>query len=344
MWVHPDFPDHQSAHYLLIVSFLRGSTNPPPEKWFTRAETWSKKVREEGIFVTVPDEAEQAVIFLAPETGGDFSTLRSAVRGQTGLLRARRTGPRSGQPRPRPAGYLSGRDSHDFRKRPVEIQSVSVLLARSLNIRLDDDCFKKPVDEQATCLTQKGGDLVLNDGHSQSVVGAITNGAPSDLIGQLSYTAQASYGYFSPYVGAIIDLGRILDSLAYSAISIHSRTEPAERDQLQLKLNNPPSFHNPKSVIVIALPAVKKEEPPPLRAVDAHLAGVHAEKSSGAARRWRAAGLFHRAGPRLVSARGNQVRQGRGLARQSRCSPRWIRRGPAALGNAKLERRPEAKL
>ena len=28
----------------------------------------------------VPDEAQQALVFLAPATGGDFSTLRNAVR------------------------------------------------------------------------------------------------------------------------------------------------------------------------------------------------------------------------------------------------------------------------
>ncbi|MGA7413600.1 MAG: hypothetical protein WBW33_24205 [Bryobacteraceae bacterium] len=91
------------------------------------------------------------------------------------------------------------------------------------------------------------------------------------MIGQLSYTAQASYGYFSPYVGAIIDLGRILDSLHTAQYQYIPALSLPERDQLQLKLNNPPSFHNPKSVIVIALPSVKKEEPPPLRPVDAHL-------------------------------------------------------------------------
>src|ERR1700742_757551 len=48
LWIHPDFPDSQTVHYLLIVAFLRGSTNEPPENWFTRAETWNKKIRDEG--------------------------------------------------------------------------------------------------------------------------------------------------------------------------------------------------------------------------------------------------------------------------------------------------------
>src|SRR5260370_25524926 len=56
IWVHPDLPEDQSAHYLLVVAFLRGPTNPPPDVWFTRAETWNKRVREEGIVVVVPQD------------------------------------------------------------------------------------------------------------------------------------------------------------------------------------------------------------------------------------------------------------------------------------------------
>jgi hypothetical protein len=48
LWLHPNLPPDQSAHYLLIVAFLRGSTNPPPEAWFTKVETWRKPAREEG--------------------------------------------------------------------------------------------------------------------------------------------------------------------------------------------------------------------------------------------------------------------------------------------------------
>jgi len=39
LWVHPDLPESQSAHYVLIVAFLRGVTNPPPPERFTRVET-----------------------------------------------------------------------------------------------------------------------------------------------------------------------------------------------------------------------------------------------------------------------------------------------------------------
>src|SRR6266576_5317571 len=86
LWIHPDLPDGQSVRFLMISVFLRGSTNPPPEAWFTRTETWNKRVREEGIVITVPPGAQQALIFLAPQTGGDFSTLRGAVRGKPGAF------------------------------------------------------------------------------------------------------------------------------------------------------------------------------------------------------------------------------------------------------------------
>ena len=41
-----------------------------------------------------------------------------------------------------------------------------------------------------------------------------------------------------------------------------------EGDQLSLELNTPPSFHNPKSVLVVALPAVESPQLPPLRPVN----------------------------------------------------------------------------
>src|SRR6185369_5070644 len=86
LWIHPDLPDGESVRFLMIPSFLRGSTNPPPENWFTKVETWNKHVRQEGVVITVPPGAQQALIFLAPQTGGDFGTLRSAVRGKPGAF------------------------------------------------------------------------------------------------------------------------------------------------------------------------------------------------------------------------------------------------------------------
>src|SRR5579875_1138144 len=57
VWVHPELPPSQSAHYLLVVAFLRGATNPPPENWFLKQETWQKK-SSEGLHLTVPAGAQ----------------------------------------------------------------------------------------------------------------------------------------------------------------------------------------------------------------------------------------------------------------------------------------------
>ena len=72
-----DLPADQSAHYVLVLAFLRGATNPPPKDWFHRVDAWDAK--KNVITATIPDGAEQAIAFLAPETGGDFGAVVMAV-------------------------------------------------------------------------------------------------------------------------------------------------------------------------------------------------------------------------------------------------------------------------
>jgi hypothetical protein len=100
------------------------------------------------------------------------------------------------------------------------------------------------------------------------MVAALTSGASSDLIGQLSNTRLAGGGYYSPYVGAVVDLARIMGSLHTATYQYIPALALPKYDQLNLKLNNPPSFRTPKSVLVIALPAVGAAQLPPLRVVD----------------------------------------------------------------------------
>jgi hypothetical protein len=268
LWIHPDFPDSQSVHYLLIVAFLRGSTNEPPENWFTRAETWNRKVHDEGVFVVVPQEAQQALVFLAPETGGDFATLRNAVRARPGaFVRASQDLNVASLDRMRLDAYLAA-IRETAAKDPDKLEERSKLLARSLSIKVDPTCFDKPLNEQATCLTAKTDQLVLTDGHSQSMVATVTSGAAADLMTQLSATPTAGAGYFSPYVGAVIDIARILDNLHTAEYQYIPALSLPTKDTLNLRLNNPPSFKNPKSVIVISLPPVEAAQVPPLRAVN----------------------------------------------------------------------------
>jgi hypothetical protein len=163
IWIHVEAPPAgDSVHYLLVAAFLRGSTNPPPENWFTKVETWKKQFREEGVVVTVPDGAEQALIFLAPETGGDFGTLRAAVRGKPGaFVRASQDLNQASLDRSRLDKYLN--DVKDTSAAGNGLRERSVLLARSLNIKLDNDCFQKPREQQESCLTQNTDQLVLDD-------------------------------------------------------------------------------------------------------------------------------------------------------------------------------------
>src|SRR5271156_6124771 len=156
IWLHPNLPPTQSVHYLLVAAFLRGTTNPPPDNWFFNIQTWNKKVREEGVTITVPDEAQQVILFLAPETGGDFSTLRSAVQGRPGVfVRASQDLIEAGFEQARIEVYLAAIPRvppHD----PKAPADPSDFLARTLNLKPNGDCFKRPPDTQATCLTQAG--------------------------------------------------------------------------------------------------------------------------------------------------------------------------------------------
>ncbi len=268
LWVHPDFPDSQSAHYLLIVTFLRGTTNPPPENWFTRIETWNKHVRQEGVMVTVPKGAEQALMFLAPETGGDFSTLRANVRGKPGaFVRASQDLNRAALDRTRLDAYLNAVKLTSDAD-PDKLKERSTLLARSLGIKVDDDCFKKPTEQQASCLMQNTDQLVLDDPHSQSMVAELTSGASADLIGQISSTRLMGSGYYSAYVGAIVDVVRLMTSFHTAEYQYIPALAVPKADQLNLLLNAPPSFQKPKSVLVIGLPAIEAPQLPPLHAVD----------------------------------------------------------------------------
>jgi hypothetical protein len=268
LWIHPDLPEKEGARYVLVVAFLRGSVNPPPENWFTKAETWNKKVREEGIYVTVPQGAEQVLVFLAPETGGDFPTLRNAVRGRPGaFVRAAQDLHQASLDRARLDTYLAAVKSVDNGD-PKAVEEQTKLLARSLNIKVDQQCFDKPTEQQAPCLVQNPDSLVLDNGRSASVVQQLTSGSSGDMLSQMSYTQQAGSGYYSVYVGTVIDMAKILDSFHTAEYQYLPALAMPKGDTLALKLNNPPSFHKPQSVLVVGLPAVKAAEMPVLHAVD----------------------------------------------------------------------------
>ena len=271
LWLHPDLPPTQSVRYLMVLAFLRGTTNPPPDNWFFRIETWEKKVRAEGVEITVPNDAEQAVLFLAPVTGGDFTTLRSAVQGRPGVfVRASQDLAAAGFEQARIEKYLESMHqlSPDQQADPKQLQEHSNRIAATLALKPNDACIKLAADQQYTCLTQTGGQMLLDDGHGQSIVDALTGNAGAGLIGTASTTQLAGGGLYSAYVGTIVDFVHIMGSLHTAQYQYIPAIAFPQQQELNLRLNTPPSFHNPKSVIVIGLPSVQPTIPPPLRAAD----------------------------------------------------------------------------
>ena len=268
LWVHPDLPESQATHFVLVVAFLRGSTNPPPADWFTRVETWTRQAHDEGVFVTVPAEAEQALVFLAPETGGDFNTLRKAVQEEPGsFVRAAQDLQAASWERMRLEQYLSDvKITSQFD--PAALKVRAEMAARSLGIKINESCFLKPPDQQASCLSQNSEGMVLDDANAQSLVNQLTTGSALDLVNQLSYTTMAGGGAYSPYIGAIVDTARILASLHTAHFQYIPALALPKADSLNLRLNMPPSFRNPKSVVVVALPAIGAARPEPLHPVD----------------------------------------------------------------------------
>ena len=264
IWVKADLPSTQSNHLLLIVAFLRGTTNEPPDEWFHEIDTWDKKTVE-GTTITVPQGAEQALIFIAPETGGDFKTLRSAVKGRPGLfIRADADLNEASFEQQRIQRYLAAMKQLDS-KDPKVIADRSAKLAATLALKPNPDCFKQPVEQQVSCLTQARAPVLLNDGHGMTVAEALSTGPTADLANTAAYTQPVGGGLYSAYVGTIVDAVHLVATLRTAQYQYIPGLAFPDGSTLNLKLNAPPSFHNPKSVIVIALPAVQPAKLPPLK-------------------------------------------------------------------------------
>ena len=267
LWIHPDLPQSQSTHFVLVVAFLRGATNPPPPEWFTRVETWSRASKDEGMFVTVPAEAQQALIFLAPETGGDFNTLKKAVHDRPGaFIRAAQDLQAASWDRMRVEAFLA-QVKVTSQTDPKSLKDHAEMAGRSLGVKINQDCFEKPPEVQVSCLSQNSSGMVLDDSNAQSLVAQLTSGSTTDLMNQISYSSLGGGGAYSPYVGAIVDTLKILSSLHTAHFQYIPALALPSDDTLNLRLNMPPSFRNPKSVVVVALPPLGPAKPEPLHPV-----------------------------------------------------------------------------
>ena len=269
LWVRADLPASEAEHYLLVIGFLRGATNPPPRDWFHACQTWKRGCAQDGLKLTVPEGAGQVLVFLAPQTSGDLKTLIGAVQGRPGaFVRTSQDLNQATLDSSRLDTYLRAVHALD-ENAPGKLKEAAPLLGRSLAIKVKASCLDRIPELQASCLMQGQDALILNDGHSTSIVEALTSGPASDLAMEASYTPQLSYGYYSPYIASVLDIARIFGSFTTAHYQYIPALATQRGEVLALTLNTPPSFHDPKSVLVTALPAIEAPQPPPLHAVDA---------------------------------------------------------------------------
>ena len=261
--VEADLPEDQGARFVLVSAFLRGATNPPPKDWITFAETWKKK--KKALTLTVPKGARQMVLFLVPDTGGVEGAMIDAVRGKPGeFVRATQDLNQASLDRSRLDAFMGAIRAQE-NTHPEYLRSVAPKLARSLSMKLNEDCLSKVIEMQATCLLENRDTLVLADVHSSSMAETLS-GAPTDLALQLSATREAGYGFYSPYIGVVRDIAKIFGAFSNPEFDYLPTLNIRKGDDIGLLLNSAPSFKKPKSVMVIAMPAIEADSPPRLRA------------------------------------------------------------------------------
>ena len=152
-------------------------------------------------------------MFIAPETGGDFKTLRGAVRGRPGLfIRADAALNEASFEQLRIQRYLAAMKQVDSRD-PKVIADRSAKLAETLALKPNPDCFKQTVDQQVTCLTVSSVPVLMNDGHGMGVAETLSSGAISSLANNASYTTPMGAGLYSAYVGTIVDVVHLVSLL-----------------------------------------------------------------------------------------------------------------------------------
>lgn len=252
-------PPHQSAHYLLVIAFLRGATNPPPKDWFFVAETWRKK--KNRLELTVPQGAEQAVLLLAPDTGGGFDAIREAVRGRPGVfVRVAQDLFQASLDRARLDAFVTA-IARIGDTAPDRLATAAPVLANALRIKLNADCLARPRGLQAACLTQNRDSLVLQTQRGTTLAETLT-GSTADLAYSIAATPQAGGGYYSSYIGLARDVAKLFGAFRSPQYQYLPALALGRGDTLKLLLNAAPSFQNPRSVLAAPLPPIGPATPP----------------------------------------------------------------------------------
>ncbi|WP_375421385.1 hypothetical protein [uncultured Sphingomonas sp.] len=249
-----DLPVEKSARYLLVIGFLRGAVTPPPKKWFFQAKTWQRS--KKPFIVTIPEGAEQAIALLVPKAGGGFDAVVDAVRERPGaFVRASQDLHQASLDRARLEAFVAGIariEEHE----PERLDRASPVLANALAIRLNPECLSRQRALRAACLTQNHESLVLQTSTNSPTVGDRLIGAPTDVAYRIASTREGGAGFYSPYIGLARDLVRLFGAFRSTPYQYLPALAVGKDDALQLRLNTPPSFAAPRSVLVTALPSV----------------------------------------------------------------------------------------
>lgn len=264
--IQADLPSDQGTKFLLISAFLRGATNPPPKDWIRTVETWTRKDRDKPFSLKVPEGAKQLVLFFVPETGGASDAISDTVRGRPGeFVRATQALNQASLDRSRLDAFMVAIQTQG-NTHPEYLRTLAPTLARSLSVKLNEGCLDRVIARQASCLLENRESLVLADMHSSSLAETLA-GAPTDLALQLSTTREAGYGYYTPYIGIARDVARIFGAFSNPQFNYLPTLSMRRGENVSLLLNAAPSFQKPKSVLVVAMPAIEADHPPQLRSL-----------------------------------------------------------------------------
>lgn len=260
-----DRPPGNGERYRIVAAFLRGAVVRPGKDWFAEAESW--KPRSAELSLTVPKDAQQLALLIAPEQGGSASAIIDTIRKQPGaFVRAVLELNQASLDRARLDTFLR-EIQRAGQRNSATLATVSPTLTHSLSIKLKTECLQQPAETQAACLTVDRETLLLADSHSSSLADTLT-GTPTDLALQLSTTPQAGYGAYSSYIGVVRDVFRLFGAFQSAQLQFIPALSQLRDNDVTVLLNTPLSFAKPTSVMVVAMPPIEAPAPLPIRNPD----------------------------------------------------------------------------